>query len=128
MPLLTIKNLCIEFPGREKIERAANNVSFELNAGEILGLVGESGAGKSTIGNGIVKLLSAPGHVTSGEIYLNDDLISNFNAKQIIQVRGSRIGFIKACRNNFWQNLLIDPYRLSGKLHGSSGRSANSYD
>jgi len=94
MPLLTIKNLCIEFPGRGKTERAANNVSFELNAGEILGLVGESGAGKSTIGNGIVQLLSAPGRVTSGDIYLNDDLISNFNAKQILKVRGSRIGFI----------------------------------
>jgi peptide/nickel transport system ATP-binding protein len=94
MPLLTIKNLCIEFPGREKIEHAANNVSFELHAGEILGLVGESGAGKSTIGNGIVQLLSAPGRVTSGDIYLNDDLISNFNPKQILQVRGSRIGFI----------------------------------
>jgi peptide/nickel transport system ATP-binding protein len=94
MSLLTIKNLCIEFPGRGKTERAANNVSFELNAGEILGLVGESGAGKSTIGNGIVQLLSTPGRVTSGEIYLNDDLISNFNAKQILKVRGSRIGFI----------------------------------
>ena len=94
MPLLTIKDLCIEFPGRGKTERAANNVSFELNAGEILGLVGESGAGKSTIGNGIVQLLSAPGRVTAGDIYLNDDLISNFNAKQILQVRGRRIGFI----------------------------------
>ena len=94
MPLLTIKNLCIEFPGREKTERAANNVSFELNAGEILGLVGESGAGKSTIGNGIVQLLSAPGRVTSGDIYLNDDLISNFSDEQILKVRGSRIGFI----------------------------------
>jgi peptide/nickel transport system ATP-binding protein len=94
MPLLTIKSLCIEFPGRGKTERAANNVSFELHAGEILGLVGESGAGKSTIGNGIVQLLSAPGRVTSGDIYLNDDLISNFNAKQILKVRGSRIGFI----------------------------------
>ncbi|MFT5550163.1 MAG: peptide/nickel transport system ATP-binding protein [Candidatus Azotimanducaceae bacterium] len=94
MPLLTIKNLCIEFPGRGKTERAANNVSFELNAGEILGLVGESGAGKSTIGNGIVQLLSAPGRVTSGDIYLNDDLISNFNANQILKVRGARIGFI----------------------------------
>jgi peptide/nickel transport system ATP-binding protein len=94
MPLLTIKNLCIDFPGRESVERAADNVSFELNAGEILGLVGESGAGKSTIGNGIVQLLSAPGRISSGDIYLNDELISNFSADQIRKVRGSRIGFI----------------------------------
>ena len=70
MPLLTIKNLCIEFPGREKIEHAANNVSFELHAGEILGLVGESGAGKSTIGNGIVKQLECARHGDIGIYFL----------------------------------------------------------
>ncbi len=94
MTLLTIKNLCIEFPSRHGVECAVDNVSLDLNPGEILGLVGESGAGKSTIGNGVVQLLSAPGRVSSGEVYLDGTLISEFNSKQILKVRGSRVGFI----------------------------------
>ena len=94
MALLTIKNLCIEFPGRHGTERAVDEVSFDLSPGEILGLVGESGAGKSTIGNGIVQLLSAPGRVSSGDIFLNNTKISTFSSKEIIKIRGSRVGFI----------------------------------
>jgi len=94
MPLLSIKNLSIEFPGRYETDYAVEDVSFDLEPGEILGLVGESGAGKSTIGNGVVQLLSPPGRVSKGEIYLNDSKISDFNDKQIRQVRGSRVGFI----------------------------------
>jgi len=94
MTLLTIKNLCIEFPSRHGVELAVDNVSLDLNAGEILGLVGESGAGKSTIGNGVVQLLSAPGRISSGEVYLDGTLISAFNSKEILKIRGSRVGFI----------------------------------
>jgi len=94
MPLLRIKNLSIEFPGRYETDYAVEDVSFDLEPGEILGLVGESGAGKSTIGNGIVQLLSPPGKVSRGEIYLNDSKISDFTDKQILKVRGSRVGFI----------------------------------
>jgi peptide/nickel transport system ATP-binding protein len=94
MTLLSIKNLSIEFPGRYETDFAVEGVSFDLEPGEILGLVGESGAGKSTIGNGIVQLLSPPGRVSKGEIYLNDSKISDFNEQQILKVRGSRVGFI----------------------------------
>jgi len=94
MPLLSIKNLSIEFPGRDETDYAVEDVSFDLEPGEILGLVGESGAGKSTIGNGIVQLLSPPGRISSGEIYLNDSKISDFDNQQILKVRGSRVGFI----------------------------------
>ena len=94
MPLLSIKNLSIEFPNRYDTDFAVEDVSFDLEPGEILGLVGESGAGKSTIGNGIVQLLSPPGRVSKGEIYLNDSKISDFSEQQILKVRGSRVGFI----------------------------------
>jgi peptide/nickel transport system ATP-binding protein len=94
MPLLSIKNLSIEFPNRYDTDYAVEGVSFDLEPGEILGLVGESGAGKSTIGNGIVQLLSPPGRVSKGEIYLNDSKISDFSEQQILKVRGSRVGFI----------------------------------
>jgi peptide/nickel transport system ATP-binding protein len=94
MALLTIKNLCIEFPSRHGNELAVDNLSLDLSPGEILGLVGESGAGKSTVGNAVVQLLSAPGRVSSGEVYLDGTLISDFDRKQILKIRGSRIGFI----------------------------------
>jgi peptide/nickel transport system ATP-binding protein len=94
MTLLSIKNLSIEFPGRYETDFAVEGVSFDLEPGEVLGLVGESGAGKSTIGNGIVQLLSPPGRVSKGEIYLNDSKISDFSEQQILKVRGSRVGFI----------------------------------
>jgi peptide/nickel transport system ATP-binding protein len=94
MPLLSVRNLSIEFPGRYETDFAVEGVSFDVEPGEILGLVGESGAGKSTIGNGIVQLLSPPGRVSKGEIYLNDSKISDFSEKQILKVRGSRVGFI----------------------------------
>ncbi|HIQ15016.1 MAG TPA: ABC transporter ATP-binding protein [Leucothrix sp.] len=94
MPLLSVKNLTIEFPNRHGTEVAVDDVSLSIEAGEILGLVGESGAGKSTIGNGIVRLLSKPGRVTEGKISLNGELISNLQDSAIRSVRGSRIGFI----------------------------------
>lgn len=94
MPLLSVKNLKIEFPNRHGTEIAVNDVTLSIKAGEILGLVGESGAGKSTIGNGIVQLLSKPGRVTAGEVMLNGELISGLNGAAIRHIRGSRIGFI----------------------------------
>ena len=94
MSLLEIKNLRIEFPSRHDIAVAVDDVSFSVEAGEILGLVGESGAGKSTIGNGIVQLLSQPGRVANGEVRLNGELISNLEGESIRKIRGSKIGFI----------------------------------
>ena len=94
MSLLSVENLTIEFPNRHGTEIAVDNVSFTIEAGEILGLVGESGAGKSTIGNGIVKLLSKPGRVTQGKVKLNGEDISNLKGQAIRSIRGSRIGFI----------------------------------
>lgn len=94
MSLLRIDHLNIEFPNRYGTELAVNDVSLSIEPGEILGLVGESGAGKSTIGNGIVQLLSQPGRVSGGDVYLNGELISDFDDEAIRKVRGSRIGFI----------------------------------
>jgi len=94
MPLLDIENLRIEFPSRHNTAIAVNDVSLSVDKGEILGLVGESGAGKSTIGNGIVQLLSKPGRVVNGEVRLNGEIISNLEGEAIRNIRGTRIGFI----------------------------------
>lgn len=63
MSLLSVKDLTVEFPTRHGVLRALDQVSFELNAGEILGLVGESGAGKSMTGAALMGLLEPPGHI-----------------------------------------------------------------
>ncbi|MGI0119822.1 ABC transporter ATP-binding protein [Zooshikella sp. RANM57] len=94
MALLEVKNLKIEFPSRHGVAVAVEDVSFEVNPGEILGLVGESGAGKSTIGNGIIDLLSPPGRVASGDVFLKGEKISSLSPSRMRQIRGAEIGFI----------------------------------
>ncbi len=92
--LLEIKNLCIEFPSRHGVATAVENVSFTVEKGEIVGLVGESGAGKSTIGNAVIDLLSPPGRVASGDVILHGENISGLHGEAIRRIRGRRIGFI----------------------------------
>ena len=69
-PLLEVRNLKVEIPTRKGTLIALEDVSFSLNPGEILGVVGESGAGKSMVGNSIIGLLGKPAHITHGEILL----------------------------------------------------------
>lgn len=94
MSLLEVKNLRIEYPSRHGVHAAVKSLSFEIERGEIVGVVGESGAGKSTIGNAIIDLLSPPGVIASGEVLLDGQIISGLSSEQMRQVRGSKIGFI----------------------------------
>ena len=93
-PLLNIKNLNIVYPSRYEKFYAAKDISFELHAGEILGIVGESGAGKSTVGNAVADLLTPPGYIESGEISLDGQDIRVISSKDMRHVRGKDIGFI----------------------------------
>jgi peptide/nickel transport system ATP-binding protein len=94
MSLLEVKNLRIEYPSRHGVHAAVKSLSFSIERGEIVGVVGESGAGKSTIGNGIIDLLSPPGVIASGDVYLEGEKISGLSEEQMLSVRGSKIGFI----------------------------------
>ena len=94
MTLLCVEDLKIEFPSRHGTAVSVRDVSFKLEKGEILGLVGESGAGKSTIGNGIINLLSHPGRVAGGSIRLDGEEIRGLSGEAMRQIRGRRIGFI----------------------------------
>ena len=69
-PLLSVKNLTVQFPARGALLTAVDNVSFDLARGEVLGLVGESGAGKSMTGAAIIGLIEAHGRITGGSISL----------------------------------------------------------
>lgn len=92
--LLQVKNLCVEFPTRRGVLTALNNVSFQINSGEVLGVVGESGAGKSLTGSSIIRLLEPPGRIASGEILFNGRRIDNLSEDQMRKIRGKEIGAI----------------------------------
>ena len=94
MPLLEVKDLVVEFPHRRGVLRALDGVSFAIAPGEILGVVGESGAGKSLTGAAIIGLLEPPGRIASGEIWLEGRRIDRLDAQAMRKVRGRHVGAI----------------------------------
>lgn len=92
--LLQVNNLVVEFPGRHGTLRALDNISFSIAPGEILGVVGESGAGKSLTGAAIIGLLEPPGRIASGEVLLNGERIDNLPNAKMRHIRGRKIGAI----------------------------------
>ena len=94
MALLEVKNLGVEFPMRRRTLTALENVSFELNEGERLGIVGESGAGKSVAAFAIINLLSKPGRISSGEILFEGKNLTHLDADAMRAIRGNRISMI----------------------------------
>jgi peptide/nickel transport system ATP-binding protein len=93
-PLLQVKNLRVEFPTRHGTLLALDDISFDIAPGEILGVVGESGAGKSLTGAAIIGLLEPPGRVAGGRILLNGQRIDNLDADAMRKIRGRQIGAV----------------------------------
>jgi peptide/nickel transport system ATP-binding protein len=93
-PLLEVDHLRVEFPTRRGTLLALDDVSFTIAPGEILGVVGESGAGKSLTGAAIIGLLEPPGRVAGGQIRLAGQRIDNLDADAMRKIRGRRIGAI----------------------------------
>ncbi len=93
-PLLEVKNLKTYFYTEDGVVRAVDGVSFEVYPGEVLGLVGESGCGKSVTSLSIMRLISRPGRVDAGEILLDGENLLNFPEEEMIKVRGNRISMI----------------------------------
>jgi peptide/nickel transport system ATP-binding protein len=93
-PLLEVRNLRVEFPTRRRTLVAVDDVSFGIAPGEVLGVVGESGAGKSLTGMAIIGLLEPPGRIAAGEIRLEGRRIDNLPREELRRIRGRRIGAI----------------------------------
>ncbi len=94
IPTLEIRDLRIEFPTRRRTLLALDGVSLTIAPGEILGLVGESGAGKSLTGSAVIGLLQPPGRVAGGQILLQGERIDDLPPARLRAIRGRRIGAI----------------------------------
>jgi peptide/nickel transport system ATP-binding protein len=93
-PLLQVDELRVEFPTRRGTLVAVDGVSFSIAPGEVLGVVGESGAGKSITGAAIIGLIDPPGRIGSGRILLGDRRIDNLAPEALRRVRGREIGAV----------------------------------
>jgi peptide/nickel transport system ATP-binding protein len=93
-PVLSIRDLKVEFVTRRGVLRAIDGVSFDIARGEVLGVVGESGAGKSLTGSAVIGLIDPPGRIAGGEILLNGERIDTLPAAAMREIRGRRIGMV----------------------------------
>ena len=94
VPVLSVRGLRVVFPTRRGTLIAVDDVSFEIAAGEVLGVVGESGAGKSLTGAAVIGLLEPPGRAAGGEVRLKGERIDNLPPEAMRRVRGRRIGMV----------------------------------
>jgi peptide/nickel transport system ATP-binding protein len=93
-PILSVRDLVVEFPTRRGTLRALDGVSFDIAPGEVLGMVGESGAGKSITGAAIIGLIEPPGRIAGGQVWLGEDRIDTLAPEAMRRVRGKRIGMV----------------------------------
>ncbi|MGH1467049.1 MAG: ABC transporter ATP-binding protein [Cognatishimia sp.] len=94
MSLLSVRGLTVKFAMRDQTVSALNGISFDLAKGERLGIVGESGAGKSITGFALLNLLSRPGYIDHGEIMFDGQDVVQMNDKELRKIRGNRMAMI----------------------------------
>jgi oligopeptide/dipeptide ABC transporter ATP-binding protein len=93
-PLYSIQDLHVEYETRLGAVQAVDSVSFDIQKGEVLGLVGESGCGKSTLGKALLRMIEPPGRITAGKLLFDGIDLMDLNEPDMRQYRGNRIGMI----------------------------------
>jgi peptide/nickel transport system ATP-binding protein len=93
-PVLSVRDLKVEFPTRRGTLTAIDGVSFDIAPGEVLGVVGESGAGKSITGTAVIGLIEPPGRIAGGQVLLRGARIDNLPPDEMRKIRGKRIGMV----------------------------------
>ena len=114
-PILSVRDLTVEFVTRRGTLRALDRVSFDVARGEVLGVVGESGAGKSVTGAAIIGLIDPPGRIAGGQVVLSGERIDNLPPEAMRKVRGKRIGQIRTKLNMLIWKAMI-PNNLRRKI------------
>jgi len=92
--VLDVQGLTVEFPTRRGTLTAVDHISFSIGEGEVLGVVGESGAGKSLTGTAVIGLLEPPGRIAAGEVRLAGKRIDNLAYEELRRIRGREIGMV----------------------------------
>ncbi len=93
-PVLAVRNLSVAFYLRRNIVTALDNVSFDIHRGEVLGMVGESGAGKSVTGAAVIGLIDSPGRITGGSVELHGQRLDTLPPEVMRRIRGRRISMV----------------------------------
>jgi peptide/nickel transport system ATP-binding protein len=93
-PLLAVEHLRVEFPTRRGTLVAVDDISFDIAPGEVLGVVGESGAGKSVTGAAIIGLIDPPGRIAGGQVRLEGRRIDDLASEAMRRIRGKKIGAV----------------------------------
>lgn len=94
MSMLSVRDLTVKFALRGQTVTALNGVSFDLAKGERLGIVGESGAGKSITGFSLMNLLQRPGYIAGGKILFNDQDVVKMKERELRTLRGNKMAMI----------------------------------
>ena len=119
-PLLEVDNLSVEFPGRRGTLRALDGVTFSIAPGEVLGVVGESGAGKSLTGAAIIGLLERPGRISGGQVLLDGVRIDRLPYEQLRRIRGRQVGAIFQDPLTTLDPLYTVGRQLAETMHGTA--------
>jgi peptide/nickel transport system ATP-binding protein len=93
-PLLSIRDLCVEFVGEDGGIRAVDNVSIDVQKGEILGIAGESGSGKTTMAQALIRILRPPAIITGGEVVFEGRDILSLSEQELRELRWNRISMV----------------------------------
>jgi peptide/nickel transport system ATP-binding protein len=125
-PLLQVRDLATQFPSRSGIAKAVDGVSFDVKAGEIVGLVGESGSGKSVTGYSILGLIDPPGHIVGGSVKLDGQELIGMGRSDLRALRGRRIAMVFQDPMSTLNPVLsvYDQMKLAMKAHGRPTRMA----
>lgn len=123
-PLLTVRDLTIEFPTVAGPRPAVKNLDLDIRRGEILGVVGESGSGKSTLAYALLNYVSRPGRISGGSVVLNErgDVLQ-WRGDQLREYRGGTVGYVFQASQN-----AMNPLKKVGKQLLDIGRSHGVHD
>jgi peptide/nickel transport system permease protein len=118
-PLLSVRDLRVDFPSGEHTIHAVRGVSFDVERGQVLGIVGESGSGKSVTALSLIQLLDPPGRVTEGEIVFDGIDLARAPDRKVAELRGKRIGMIFQNPSSSLNPVLTIGYQMTETITGS---------